>query len=326
VSVLLWLLIAGCGTPDVSACREDPDEDGLCGDRDPCPTDPGNDPDNDGICAGFDACPMGPDGFDADLDGWPDACDDCPDDTLNDADSDGICDVQDPCTADPQNLCLRSVTLGLQVDHYFAESSWSLVEADGHELANGAFSAAGAGVFQPFTLTPGGERVCVELEDGFGDGGVRGFLWDDLLQKTLATWDFADWEGSGRWCGAITGGDPTGDALAEQPEAWTQGIPACAITVTVVAGAFVEEMGFSLTDGRDRTPLLVAPGELVEPGQTHTADVSVTEGAWSFDLADSAGDGWSRSTFEVRLGAQVLAFGTLPSGSGQRVPLVVDCP
>lgn len=319
IGVALW--VQGCGG---AVCEGDVDGDGLCGVDDPCPDDPVNDGDGDGICAGEDACLRGPDELDADLDGLPDACDYCPGDALNDGDGDGICDEDDACVADPENLCARSVTLALQVDWYFEESTWQLREDGGALVAEGRFDAPGDGVYQPFTLSPGQSRACVTLNDTYGDGGVRGMLWDNLLGVELTRWETASWETEGRFCADLVGGAQQAGSLPA--DEWSVGLARCPIRVEVQAGGWVEEMGWEITDARGRRVAGVAPGTWTEP-DTQVADtVEVDQGEWTFWAVDSEADGWTDSSFRVLQGEVELIAGGLEAGERQGYPLSLRCP
>jgi lysophospholipase L1-like esterase len=96
----------------------DVDGDGLCSDQDPCPLDRDNDADGDGLCADVDNCPSlhNPDQADGDRDGVGDLCDNCPDVAnwrQDDADQDGVGDACDRCPGEPDDQCVRTLTVTL---------------------------------------------------------------------------------------------------------------------------------------------------------------------------------------------------------------------
>lgn len=322
----LVLSVAGCGSP-TKVCLDDYDADGLCGAADPCPLDTTNDEDADGVCGSVDICPAGSDFDDEDADLVPDACDECLGDVLNDPDEDDICGNEDKCPAELGEDCLRYYTIGLAVDPWYAESSWTMV-ADGLVVDEGLFDSAGDGVYGTWSFAASTERVCIELADTFGDGGVRGQVWDELLGIEVQSWGTRDWNSDESFCFDIKGGAPTGEPRTFDESDYLNGLKTCQATIVMVTAAWGSECYWQLLDSRS-TVLRSVPARSYGDYQTSTYTQDLYDGDFVFRMQDTLGDSWHGGYFEVRLSPEGEAIATGSMGSGMRsedVPFTVVCP
>jgi hypothetical protein len=319
----LW----GCGEAIAPVCLDDPDEDALCGLDDPCPLDPLNDGDGDGVCGQLDQCAQGPDDLDDDEDGLADACDACPTDALNDADADAICDSVDACPGDVAPACTRRVTLGLTVDRYFEESTWVLRAGDGAVIDQGAFDAPGAGLFRAYDVATDVGPLCLELTDTYGDGGVRGALWDEVFGVERFAFETVDWDTSASFCMPFEGGAPADVENPYSDRDFTEGLDTCWVELSLQTFTWGSEIGWSLGDRR-RTIVASRSNGTYQNNTLYTEYVELTEGEWIYVMQDSARDGWHGGTIEIRAapGADPLGTGSLPGGAEGYVPFTLVCP
>ncbi len=325
--IALWAGLAACGEPISQVCLDDPDGDGVCGVDDLCPQDALNDADLDGVCGQLDACPNGPDDLDDDEDGLADACDACPTDALNDADGDAVCDGVDVCPGDIAPTCTRQVTLGLTVDRYYEESTWVLRAGDDTVVDQGTFDAPGAGVFRSYDVATDLGPLCLELSDTYGDGGVRGALWDEVFGVERFTFETIDWEDTASFCMPFEGGAPADVENPYTARDFTEGLDTCWVELALQTLSWGSETGWSLGDRR-RTIVASAPFGSFQNNTLYVDYVELTEGEWIYVMQDSLGDGWHGGTIEVRStpGAEPLATGSLPGGAEGYVPFTLVCP
>ncbi len=324
--VLPLLLGLGCSTETLH-CLDDFDGDGLCGLDDPCPADPLNDADQDGVCDDVDTCLEGPDDLDADADGIADACDVCPADALNDGDEDGICDSVDPCPGDDTNTCSRDILLALQADAWPAEITFGIYDGDDNELMAGTFSEPAETLFERFVLPVGNTRLCVDLTDGFGDGGVSGWMWDEGTGHLMTEWSFRDWTNQTTWCGELLAQAPSGDAPTWDEDLWPD-VGSCDVQLIVDTLTWANEIGYKLTTGARRSLLRVDPGSLSND-TTYTYDLHLYEGEHRMVMYDTLGDSWHGGTFKVIIppNTEPIVMESMPDGPTRgAVPFLLDCP
>jgi hypothetical protein len=319
------LALVGCGEA-AQICLDDFDQDGLCGAADACPLDTLNDEDGDGVCGSVDICPTGSDFDDEDLDLLPDACDPCLADTLNDPDEDGVCGLVDKCPGDPTNQCERGFTIGVAVDPYYTESTWTMV-VDGVVYDEGGFDSPGDGVYGTWAYPATAERVCIEVSDTYGDGGVRGQIWDDTLGLELQNFAYRDWSDAESFCFNIAGGEPTGAERPFDESDYLSGLKSCQAWIVIETFTWGSETGWTLLDSRGGVVASRAPGGYADYS-TYTTIVDLYDAEWVFRMQDSYGDGWHGGTFEVRLSpeGEAIVTDSLPTGRVQDVPFSLECP
>ncbi|MFM2162700.1 MAG: hypothetical protein RLZZ383_2212 [Pseudomonadota bacterium] len=324
---VLALFALGCDVDYGTVCLDDGDSDGLCGDADICPADAENDADGDGLCAGKDVCPLGDDALDADDDAIADACDVCPSDALNDEDADAVCDSEDRCPNDAAATCTRAVTVGLGVDYYFEESRWELVLKDGTIVDEGGFDGPGVGWVRTYDIPVEADKLCVRTYDTYGDGGVRGKVWDDVFGEERVTFEASDWTTEGEWCFRFDGGRPTGLERPWEANIFTDGFSECWVELELNVLTWGNEIGWTLADPRRRIMASQAPGVYAN-STVYKNYVLLGEGPWIYVMQDSFGDGWHGGSITIRStpGGEPIGYGALPSGREGYVPFTLDCP
>jgi hypothetical protein len=309
-------------------CITDADQDEVCDEVDACPGDPGNDPDGDGVCAFADVCAEGDDRLDEDEDGTPDACDACLDDAGNDPDGDGVCAKQDPCPDVLGVECERVFTVGLIGDTFAVESRYRVVDDAGTVYAEGGFLDAGEVLFQQVEVPQSAERLCIELTDDLGDGGVAGYVWAEDGGTLEHWWAFNAWESAQSYCTAVPGG------AAEQvpspiDEAGFKAARACALEIVIDTAADAHENSWALSVGARRRVTGVTVGTYADY-MTYTYPLLGFEGEYVFTMTDSYGDGWQGGSFAVRYEGDVLgeplATGVMGRSLSEDVEFTVDCP
>jgi len=353
-------VINGCTDP--TACNYDADataDDGTCAELDLCGICAG-DNSSCGGCTDSTACNFDPlviidDGSCADFD----LCGIC----AGDNSSCGGCTDSTACNFDPATIvddgsCILDglpFSLSILLDNFPGETTWALTDSSGATLASGGpYSGPGTSVTENFCAPEGcytltmfdsfGDGICCAFGSGnyelTADGAViaSGGEYGDLEATTFCV-------GGDFGCTDATACNYDPDALVDNgacdfscygctdpescnydPEA-TIDDGSCVgdgvgVTVTIITDTWPDEITWNITDAAGTA--VAAGGPYAAPSTTYNETVCLAEGCFTFNIADSFGDGiFAPGGYSLSIDSVVIASGGA-YGTGESVDFCTD--
>ena len=315
-------VINGCTDP--TACNYDADataDDGSCADFDLC-----------GICAGDNS-----------------TCGGCTDSTA--------CNFDPAAIVDDGSCILDGLPFSLSIllDNFPGETTWSLTDSVGATVASGGpYSGAGTTVVENFCAPEGcytltmfdsfGDGICCSFGSGnyelTADGGVvaSGGEYGDLeatsfcvggdfgcTDATACNFDPDALEDNGACdysCYGCT--DPEScnydaDATIDDGSCVGAGV---GVLVSITTDTWPDEITWNITDGAGA--IVASGGPYASPTTTYDETVCLSEGCFTFTIADSFGDGiFSPGGYSLTIDGVVIASGGA-YGSGESVDFCTD--